>query len=89
MKPFSLRTMHRTFAISTAAVFLLFVGACAAVALSYGRLTVGDIPTREQAELLTRFNVMRFETAVKRVELRTGLPDADPGLPDPFRITGR
>ena len=89
MKPFTLRAMHRTFAISTAVVLFLFVGACAAVVYLYGGLTVGNIPTREQSELLTRFNIMRFETAVKRVELRTGMPDPDPDLPDPFRITSQ
>ena len=79
-----LRRIHVGFRVAIAVVFLLVLGGLVAIQLRFGRYLTGDIPTDDSAQILTKLDTAKFDSAEKRLTDRQKLPYPADDLRDVF-----
>ena len=83
-KSLSFRILHRAFGGGVLLILGGLIGFMVYLYFAFGRILTGDVPVELSPDLLANLQAQRFETAVGRLQRRTGLPDIPEDLPDPY-----
>lgn len=76
--------INRSFTAGLALIVALFLGFFGYVYVSYSDALIGDVRTDLAPDPLKGLQTKKFQAAISRLEIRTGLPDAPKDLPNPF-----